>query len=163
MKVDVSDIIRVNGASMQVGFEEEPSEKTLVGGCVIDDKVKFLGTLTNELGSLHLEGRLQLKYSYDCYRCLGLASKDLDIRVSESFISSDDAEQANMYPFEEKTLDTDKALRDSIILNLPMKNLCSEECKGLCEKCGANLNEMQCGCVDDMIDPRLEGLKKFFE
>ncbi len=163
MKVDVSDIIRVNGASMQVSFEEEPSEKEFVGGCLIDGKIKFSGTLTNELGSVRLEGRLQLKYSYDCYRCLRPAGKDLNIRISESFISSDDAEQTDMYPFEEKTLDTDKALRDNIILNLPMKNLCSEKCKGLCEKCGTNLNEMQCECVDDRIDPRLEGLKNFFE
>jgi uncharacterized protein len=163
MKVNVSDIIRINGASMQVDFIEEPSEKELAHGCVLDDKIRFSGTLTNELGTLHLEGRLQLNYGCECFRCLKPASKGLDIKISEGFIGSDKAEQSDLYPFEGKILDTDKALRDNIILSLPMKNLCSEECKGLCEKCGANLNEMQCGCVDDTIDPRLEGLSKFFE
>ena len=163
MKVNVSDIIRVNGDSMQVDFIEEPTEKELVNGCVLSDKVQFSGTLTNELGSLRLEGRLQLRYSCECFRCLKPVSKDLNIKINESFTSSDNAEQNDLYSFEGKILDTDKALRDNIILNLPMQNLCSERCKGLCEKCGANLNEMQCKCEDDEIDPRLEGLSKFFE
>jgi len=87
----------------------------------------------------------------------------LRLRVKENFSSSTDAEQNDMYPSEGKKLDISRALNDNIILNLPMKHLCSEQCRGLCSKCGANLNEVQCGCSDDSIDPRMEGLSKFFE
>lgn len=163
MKVDISDIIRINGASMEIGFTEEPTAKEPVEGCLLDKDITFSGTLTNNNGVLHLDGRLNTAYSCECYRCLSTVGKALELDIKESFINSADAEQTDLYPFEGKRLDISKALNDNIILNLPMKHLCSEQCKGLCNKCGANLNEMQCECEVDEIDPRLEGLNKFFE
>ncbi len=51
-------------------------------------------------------------------------------------------------------IDISKDVRDYMILSTPMKRLCKEECKGLCAKCGADLNEKQCDCNDDEIDDR---------
>ena len=50
-----------------------------------------------------------------------------------------------------------------ILLSLPMKHLCSEDCKGICLNCGKNLNEGSCGCVTKSIDPRLEVLATLLE
>lgn len=163
MKVDLSDIVRVNGASMKIEFTEGPLEREPVHGCLLNGDTTFYGTLTNNNGILHLDGRLKTDYSSECYRCLNTVGRTLEVRIKEDFINSSDAGMTDMYPFEGKTLDISKALNDNIILNLPMKHLCSEQCKGLCSKCGANRNEVQCGCGDDVTDPRLEGLNKFFE
>ncbi len=57
------------------------------------------------------------------------------------------------------TADLTDDVRQNLLLNLPMKSICSESCKGLCATCGANLNEKQCDCTDETIDPRWEGLK----
>ena len=46
------------------------------------------------------------------------------------------------------------------VLAVPMKNLCSEDCKGLCPKCGKNLNEGLCNCNEENIDPRWETIQK---
>jgi len=46
-------------------------------------------------------------------------------------------------------------LYSETIVSLPMKHLCSEDCKGICSKCGKNLNEGKCDCPDREIDPRL--------
>ena len=51
-------------------------------------------------------------------------------------------------------IDISKDVRDYMILSTPMKRLCKEDCKGLCAKCGADLNEKQCDCNDDEIDDR---------
>ena len=51
-------------------------------------------------------------------------------------------------------IDISKDVRDYMILSTPMKRLCKEECKGLCAKCGADLNEKHCDCNDDEIDDR---------
>ena len=51
-------------------------------------------------------------------------------------------------------IDISKDVRDYMILSTPMKRLCKEECKGLCAKCGTDLNEKQCDCNDDEIDDR---------
>ena len=51
-------------------------------------------------------------------------------------------------------IDLSKDVRDYMILSIPMKRICKEDCKGLCVKCGSNLNEKQCECVDAEIDDR---------
>jgi uncharacterized protein len=51
-------------------------------------------------------------------------------------------------------------IRDYILLAVPMKKLCSEECKGLCPKCGKNLNDGPCNCKDEKVDPRWEPLQQ---
>ena len=57
-------------------------------------------------------------------------------------------------------IDLTEDIRDYALLALPMKKLCSEDCKGLCSKCGKNLNEGTCNCKDEKIDPRWEPLQK---
>ena len=61
------------------------------------------------------------------------------------------------------TIDLDELLTADILLELPSKFLCSDNCKGLCPKCGANLNETTCNCTTKQIDPRLEVLKQLIE
>ncbi len=50
-------------------------------------------------------------------------------------------------------------IRQTILLSVPLKLLCSEDCKGLCPRCGANWNLRLCNCKEDVGDPRLQGLK----
>jgi uncharacterized protein len=57
-------------------------------------------------------------------------------------------------------LETDDLLKDQLILNLPMKPLCSPDCKGLCPGCGADISTSACGCGESDVDPRFEILKK---
>ena len=57
-------------------------------------------------------------------------------------------------------LDLTEALREQILLALPMQPLCRADCQGLCVQCGKNLNEGTCDCVQDTIDPRLVKLKE---
>ena len=58
------------------------------------------------------------------------------------------------------TLDIDELLRSDILLEMPSKYLCREDCKGLCPKCGADLNLKDCGCVTKNTDPRFEVLQR---
>jgi uncharacterized protein len=61
---------------------------------------------------------------------------------------------------EEGRMNTDQLLRESVLLSLPVQPLCHEACRGLCPRCGANLNQGPCGCEDAAGDPRLQVLKK---
>jgi uncharacterized protein len=60
-------------------------------------------------------------------------------------------------------LDVDEALREELLLGFPSRLLCSEDCLGLCPKCGRPKREGDCGCSDREIDPRLAVLKNFFD
>jgi len=57
-------------------------------------------------------------------------------------------------------IDLDKDIRDYALLAVPMKRLCSDDCKGLCPKCGKNLNDSLCDCTEEIIDPRWELIQK---
>lgn len=61
------------------------------------------------------------------------------------------------------TLELDEVVITDILLSLPQKFLCREDCKGLCPHCGKNLNHGDCGCDKRQIDPRLEKLKQLME
>lgn len=71
---------------------------------------------------------------------------------------TDEADVIYLHP-ETDMIDLDKDIRDFAILAVPMKKLCSEDCKGLCPKCGKNLNDGPCNCKQEVIDPRWEALQ----
>ncbi|PKM62010.1 MAG: nucleic acid-binding protein, partial [Firmicutes bacterium HGW-Firmicutes-21] len=58
--------------------------------------------------------------------------------------------------------DVSEFVQGSITLELPSRFMCSEDCKGLCPKCGHNLNESLCSCDKREIDPRLAILSEYF-
>lgn len=163
MKVDIADITRVNGASIKLEFEEAAPVSEPVEGYELNAPVSFNGTLTNINGMLELDGRLATSYRTVCYRCLEAIEGRLDIRVKEGFVNGKlDADEIDAYVFEGKFLDTAKVFEDNIVLNLPMKQVCTGDCKGLCHICGVNLNEASCNCGKDSINPQMEALNKFF-
>ena len=164
MKVDISNIVRVNGASLQLEFVENPVDgRELTKDYIIGSPVSFEGIITNMSGILELDGQLKTSYKTVCYRCLKEIDRQIDIKIQECFINEKQkADEMDAYCYEGKLLDLDKALEDNIILNLPMKQLCTGECKGLCQMCGINLNEKSCNCIENSTNPQMEALDKFF-
>ncbi len=61
---------------------------------------------------------------------------------------------------EQGRISTDHLLRENILLSLPVQPLCHEDCRGLCPRCGANLNQSACDCTVAHVDPRLQALRK---
>jgi len=80
-------------------------------------------------------------------------------RVNFDDTESEKEEVVFIHPNTDK-IDLDKDIRDYAILVEPMKKLCSEDCKGLCPRCGKNLNEGACNCTEEIIDPRWEPIQK---
>ena len=60
-------------------------------------------------------------------------------------------------------LDVDQFVRSELLLNLPMKVLCREDCRGICNRCGANLNYETCGCDRSSPDPRMSVIQDIFK
>ena len=63
--------------------------------------------------------------------------------------------------YEGDRFDLGEVIRELIVLDEPMKHLCSEDCKGLCQKCGKNLNEGPCGCAEEHATESFAALKDF--
>lgn len=106
---------------------------------------------------------VKTKVEYTCSRCLDPYEEELDLTIEER-ISKNEQEDESIIALEEgDVLDITDVVLNSIYLALPLKNLCREDCKGLCQNCGTNLNHDQCDCVIDDIDPRLSALKDIFK
>ena len=63
---------------------------------------------------------------------------------------------------EENELDIDRLIYDEILVNWPTKVLCKDDCKGICPVCGQNLNQQDCGCDRQVIDPRMAKFQDIF-
>lgn len=164
MKIDVSEILKMEGASLEIKYEGPLEELNSTGLDIkFEDFVNFIGRVENSNGILKLNGNLRVNYSTLCFRCLKEVKGILDLTVNENFVAGEKSEDIEAYTYEGKFIEIDKMLIDNIILNIPMKQLCSKACKGLCQRCGVNLNEKSCDCKDDDINPNMEALRNYFK
>ena len=123
-----------------------------------------------ELCITHLEicGSLDLHLQIPCDRCLEPVDihiqteieKDVDMNLSEG----ERVENLDEQPYiSGHNLDVDVLVCDELIVNMPMKVLCSEDCKGICNRCGANLNHGTCDCDVTELDPRMSVIRDIFK
>lgn len=105
-------------------------------------------TVTRTSNGLLFELVLDLSLEGACFRCLGRATLPLRIRSREyEGGNSGDPDELRTPYFERGVLDLSAWTRDAVVLALPEKILCREDCAGLCPHCGADLNEGVCAHV----------------
>lgn len=126
------------------------------------EPVHVTGRLSSAGGDrYYFSGRFEGMHSTECRRCLA----DVSVPVSEELhllfaeAGDEEAEDADVYLLDPRAqeLDLRPALREQWLLSVPAFSLCREDCKGLCTRCGADLNEGPCDCEAE-IDPRWKGL-----
>ena len=101
-------------------------------------------------------GRARGSGSYKCARCLIDLSEDIAIELCELFVAPghEESSDEDSYKVSGKEIHLEPMLRDAMALALPLNPVCREDCAGLCAGCGKNLNEEDCVCSHDEIDPR---------
>ena len=135
----------------------------IASSVVVDAKaVKTAGIVT-------LVGRLAGTVEIDCDRCLEPVQRPFDIELDLEFVPNRQLGDVNNLELHLDDLKLDEIdgselnlaaiAREQILLDLPQQFFCKEDCRGLCEKCGTNLNLKDCDCDDEEIDPRWAALK----
>lgn len=105
-------------------------------------KLSYFG---DEDSGITVMGSFEADTTVYCDRCLN----EFEYKVSFSFTENyKDSPDDTQYELMEKSIELNKMLTDNLIASLPTKFLCDEQCKGLCSKCGKNLNEGKCDCDD---------------
>lgn len=152
-----------NGFSKEVQFE---GNVTLPESSDYNNQVFVTGegTITNSYGKYTFNGNVVAKVTFNCNSCLKEFEKEIAFDMVEIF-SKDSINDDEIWQFSSKDniIKLEEPIKTNILLNLPMKALCSENCKGLCRICGHNLNNGDCGCDRDYIDPRFEKFLHLFE
>lgn len=112
-----------------------------------------------------LQGNWTCSLTIPCDRCLKPVSVFFDIVVDEELDLSEerDEDEADDSYLTDDGLDTDALVNHEILIRFPMKTLCREACKGICLKCGKDLNEGECGCDRSPVDPRMAAIQDIFK
>ena len=126
--------------------------------------VTWRGQVTYADPAFHFKARLGYEQTLTCNRCLKLVEEkvasDIELMIFASAPKPTSGEHElheqdlGVLYLPDEVLETEPIMLEQLLLNLPMKPLCREDCAGLCLTCGADLNLGPCGCEQKVVDPR---------
>ncbi len=166
----IIDLISFDKPQKTFDLTIEPDEINLE-----EEAVKLLrparaaGEIKKSIGQADVSGRIAADVAVECTRCLREVERHLEFDFAAAFVAPENfteakeaelnADDLDVSIIEDNKIDLRELAREQILLNLPEQVFCSEECRGLCPRCGADLNETDCRCREEEIDPRWAGLK----
>ena len=128
----------------------------------ISKPLTFKGEIKCSNDILTVIGNIKGSVKMQCSRCLKIFSHNIDLDICEEFTNNSDKEDDSITFFEDD-LYLSEVIVNNVISTLPIKKLCKKDCKGLCHKCGADLNLGTCTCNNDNIDIRMAKLMDLFK
>lgn len=178
VKIDILKIRDAKGASMPVAGSVELDDVLDEGNEVrFRGPIEVAGTLINTGDCLMFTGTASGVVELLCDRCMESFESKVKGDVKSMFVDAsrtplqstgaarrdDRADDFEIRQFEGDEIDLTDDVRETILLALPTKRLCSLECKGICPMCGANRNASDCSCQSDSGDPRLAELSRLLQ
>lgn len=164
MKLDLKRIALEPGAVLPFDCELDLTWLEWNGARPITQPVRVEGRVRNMAGALLLNARMDTTLSLKCDRCAKPFTREKTVEY-ETLLATELEDEENddiVLLDRDGQLELDELLGDVFILDLDTKNLCSEDCKGICAGCGADLNEEPCRCKRE-VDPRLAKLAQLLE
>lgn len=129
---------------------------------VFTTPVSLEGEVIKEENIYYVEGHGSVGVRMFCSRCLEPVELSVDFKLNEKF-GNNAGEDEEIETFSGDSIDLTSAVIRNILAVLPMKVVCSDDCKGLCPVCGQNLNVKDCGCDTTYVDPRFESLRSLLK
>ena len=165
MLLDLHEIINSPGAS--VAFSESVDLSDLqFGTCYpVTEPVLSSGTVRNTADVLVMKGRITTRLHGVCDRCAAAFTQDVELPIDVVLVdalSNEENEDEWVFSLEADSADLEDIVRTVFVLNMDSKLLCKPDCKGLCCRCGKNLNEGPCQCQKEP-DPRFAALRQLLD
>ena len=161
MRINIADALLGEGEAFTASYTgpmapvEYGDESFLFqDGVQVEVEYRFVGE------GVTVTGSFTGATSVACARCLQSLTYPISLRFAEYYSRQP---EEGMYPLAGEEIELEQMLGDNIVLNLPMRFLCRQDCKGLCPTCGKDLNEGACGCKPDVdeLNP-FYGLSKLY-
>ena len=148
MRLDIGRVVSNEKFILEFDEQADYTDFDMYGEHPFAEPIKISGTVKNKYSGIEFYAKVNAHCKSTCDRCLKPVEFELDTEIS-SFIDLDSDEESDS-PIEIKSgrfIELDDALLESLLFAYPQKILCKEDCKGLCPKCGADLNEAPCKCL----------------
>ena len=165
MLLGLSKIIDCPGASVPFETSVDLSDLRYGTSYPVSEPVLASGTVRNTAGVLMMTGSITTCIHGICDRCASEFDREIDFPIDVVLVTelaNEENEDEWVFPLEGDSADLDDIVRTVFVLNLDSKLLCDEDCKGLCCRCGKNLNDGPCSCQKE-LDPRFAALKQLLE
>ena len=163
MRLDLHEIIGIPGSSASFKYEIDLSDMHFDLVKAFKNPVTAEGEVRNIAGVLVLSATVTADMVCICARCLTEFEKHIDLAV-EATLSEEvqDEDNPDIYLLDGDFIDVDEVIITAFVLNMEQRFFCREDCRGLCDKCGNNLNDGPCHCKAE-TDPRLAVLGQLLE
>ena len=150
---------------LSVAFALDLSDVEWSGVHPFEGPVEISVTARGKNGAVELELQAVYMLSVPCDRCAELIREKKSLHFHHLLLlaQEEQEEDGDYVRIPDGQLDVGELAREDLILSLPTRFLCREDCKGLCPVCGKNLNRGECTCLEKKVDPRMEILRKFFD
>lgn len=164
MLFELKSVFLNDGSEQRLDYELNMSDVEIDGVFPFTSPVSVTAVARNRASLVTLTLECGYDYSRCCDRC-GEPFTRREIVTFSHRLAQTLADEGNDDYIEtpDFTVELDEIIFSDILLNLPQKNLCKEDCKGLCRICGKNLNSGECGCESRSVDPRLAVLKQLMD
>ena len=162
--LDVSKALSFPGQVYRFEAAPEIEEMEVLNDPVSFEDVTVKGEFFGSGERISVRGKVDASVTSRCAKCLEPVTISIEAEMDAQFVRVLDPEDPDLYAFEGSKADLTDAVRDALLLELPYRFLCSEDCKGLCSGCGVNLNLGTCTCQEggEVINP-FSALKAFVQ
>ena len=143
----------------------------------VDDRVQLVqpvqikGNVNRTGNEVSVSGHVETRAQLECDRCLKPVELPVNADFALEYITGADyesssaaalsEEEMSVSVFDGESIDVDEIVKEQILLALPARTLCREDCKGMCPECGMDRNAGDCNCAPNEVDPRWAALKNF--
>ena len=165
MLLALAKIIDCPGAELSFSTSFDFSDLRYGDSFPVSEPVLASGTVRNTAGVLVMKGLITTTIHGVCDRCASDFDSQLSFPIDVVLVTelnNEDNEDEGVFPLEGDAADLEDIVRTVFVLNMDSKLLCKPDCKGLCCRCGKNLNDGPCNCEKE-IDPRFAALKQLLE
>ena len=165
MLLGLSKIIDCPGESVPFSASIDLSDLRFGTSYPVSESVVAEGVVRNTAGVLMMTGSIRTCLHGVCDRCTAPFDREVHLPLDVVLVTEladEDHEDEKVFPLEGDSADLEDIIHTVFVLNMDSKLLCKDDCKGMCCRCGKNLNDGPCGCQKE-IDPRLAALKQLLE
>ena len=159
MLLQLKEIFNKPGEKLAFSYDLDLSEVKHGPGRPLPKPVHITGSVENNTGIVTLGYLAMFTLNTLCDRCLAPVEKEFSLNFEHIVVNELAGEDKDTFVVcRDYALELDELVTADILLELPIRILCREDCKGLCPKCGTNLNESTCNCSTKEVDSRLQVL-----
>ena len=172
----IIDISKLSTGLHELDFKETAKDLNIENFELFPNPIESHVEIDRTETHIYIKAAIRCKAHVTCDRCLKKFDQDLigDLKLYFEVIShggsghlvnenGDQNDSIRIFRPAMRMIDLTCDIRETLLLTIPMKMLCSPECKGICSGCGVDLNVKSCICVNENMDPRWDGLKKLLD